>query len=149
MQVEHGTAASVSATNGGSTESSGPHPHTITKVFIAQQYFEGESEDGQEPNFTVATRCPGANLGEAVVQMLKAIASGAQATAVGDSYSFTLEQPPASGFSPSGTATVKGGFVDSLSFSGTSTGTIRIGSVNSAPPVTAPSSATPTNLTCG
>jgi hypothetical protein len=152
MQVEHGQAESASASIGGSPSSSGPFESTITKVFIGDQYYEGDDISGEAPTFTVSSRCPNeSNMAESVVRLLRAIATDGDAESSGsDTYMFRLPEPTQSGLPASGTATVADGFVRSVTLAGTAMGyNVAIDAINTAPSVTAPTSATPSNVTCG
>lgn len=147
QQVEHGQATTASASNGGSAGSSGPFAQTITKVFIGDQYYESDTADGDAPAFASSQRCANdQNAAEAVLRLLRAVAMNTDVQESGDTYTFHI--PDQGGHTPtSGTATLAGGFVRTLTFA-PSTETVTIDAVNSAPPVTAPASSTPTNVSC-
>jgi len=136
------------ASNGGSASSSGPFAQTITKVFIGDQYYEADTPDGGTPTFTSSRRCANdQNAAEAVLRLLRAIAISTDVQISGGTYTFHI--PDQGGNSPtSGTATLTGGFVRTLGFE-PSTETVTINAVNRAPPVTAPASPTPANVSCG
>jgi len=148
QQVEHGQATAASASSGGSASSSGPFAQTITKVFIGDRYYEADTPDGGTAAFTSSQRCANdQNAAEAVLRLLRAIAISTDVQTSGDTYTFHI--PDQGGNTPtSGTATLSGGFVRTLGFA-PSTEAVTIDAVNSAPPVTAPASSTPTNVSCG
>ena len=147
QQVEHGQATTASGSNGGSAASSGPFPQTITKVFIGDRYYEADTADGDTPAFTSSARCAGdQNAAEAVLRLLRAIAISADVQASGDTYTFHIPDQGAS-TPTTGTATLAGGFVRTLGFA-PSTETVTIDAVNNAPPVTAPASSSPANVSC-
>ena len=147
QQVEHGQATTARASNDGSASSSGPFAQTITKVFIGDQYYEADTADGDTPAFTSSQRCANdQNAAEAVLRLLRAIAISTDVQTSGDTYTFHI--PDQGDNTPtSGTATLAGGFVRTLGFA-PSTETVTIDAVNTAPPVTAPVSSTPTNVSC-
>jgi hypothetical protein len=147
QQVEHGQATSASGTNGGPVSSSAPFPQTITKVFVGDRYYEADTADGAIPTFTSTRRCANdQSAPDAVLRLLRAIAASADVQTSGDSYSFRIpdqgENTPTSG-----TATVSGGFVRTLTFT-PSTETVTISDINTAPPVTAPADSTPADQSC-
>jgi hypothetical protein len=147
QQVEHGQATSAGGSSDGSASSSGPFPQTITKVFIGDRYYEADTPDGDTPDFTSSQRCANdQNVAECVLRVLRAIATSADVQASGDTYTFHI--PDQGGTTPtSGTATVAEGYVRTLGFT-PSTETFTIDAVNAAPPITAPASSTPTNVSC-
>ena len=150
-QVERGQASSASGGSGGPGTSSGPYPETITKIFIAERYYEAQTRSGQMPAFHVAQRCPSdQNAADDVLAILRAIATAAVAESSNGTYTFTITKPPAASVPMNGTATLSGGFVRSLSV-GTGTGqpAVTISAVGTAPPVTAPASSTPMSYSCG
>ena len=148
QQFEHGEAQTASATDGGSASSSGPFPQTITKVFIGDRYYEADAPDGQIASFTSAQRCEGdGNGADVVLRMLRAIATSTDVKQSGDTYTFHISDQGAN--TPTdGTATIFGGFVRTLTFTG-ATETVTITAVNGAPPVTEPASLTPVSQSCG
>ena len=148
QQVEHGMASGATATNGGSSSSSGPYAQTITKIFIGDRFFEADTPDGEALAFTVTQRCAtDQNAADVVLRLLWAIAASTDVQESGGTYTFHV--PDQGDNTPTGgSATVSGGFVRTLTFA-PSTETVTIGDVNTAPPVTAPSASTPANQSCG
>jgi hypothetical protein len=147
QQVEHGQATTASASNVGSASSSGPFAQAITKIFIGDRYYEADTANGDTPAFTSSQRCANdQNAAEAVLRLLRAIAISTDVQASGNTYTFHI--PDQGGNAPtSGTATLAGGFVRTLGFA-PSTETVTLDAVNRAPPVTAPASSTPVNVSC-
>jgi len=151
-QVEHGEASTASASSGGTASTSGPYPQTITKLFIGGRYYEASGPAGQAEPFSVSARCPGdTNAGEYVLGILRAIVASSDIHAAGKGLAFTIPKGGAVPFPISGIATVASGFVASISVSPDPgvPPVITIGSVNAAPPVTAPPSATEAQQSCG
>lgn len=149
QQVEHGEATSARATNGGAASSVGPHPSTITKIFVGDRYYEADSGEDNALQFSSSQRCPNdQNTAEFVLRYLRAIALATDVQLDGTTYTFHLKNEADSRLPASGTATIDAGFVRTLSVA-PSVQTVTIASINSAPPVTAPASSTPTNVTCG
>lgn len=148
QQVEHGQGSSAASTYGGSVVSSGPYDVTTTKILIGDRYYEASTPDGQLPQFTVTSRCASdRSAADFVTRLLRAIATSGEAGGSGDTFTFRI--PSGDNSMPtSGIATVSGGYVSKLTFSGWSQA-ITIGAVNSAPPVTAPGSASAVERTCG
>jgi len=152
QQVEHGQASAVSSSSGGTTGStSGPFGETITKVFVSGHFYEADTPAGQTPVYPVSARCVGQrNAADYVLGILRALATSSDIQASGDRFAFHIPRNVAVPFPIRGTATVRSGFVDSISVSpGSNTPpAMTIGSINAAPPVTAPRSSTPSNSTC-
>ena len=147
QQVEHGQATAASASNGGATTSSGPFAQTITKIFIGDQYYEADTADGDSPAFTSSQRCANdENAADAVLRLLRAIATSTDIQKSGDTYTFRIPDQ-GNNTRTSGTATLAGGYVRTLRFA-PSTEIVTIDAVNNAPPVTAPAASTPANVSC-
>lgn len=147
QQVEHGQGSSASASNrGGPPSSAGPFAVTITKIFIGDRHYEADSAGGDPRSFTVAARCANeGNVAEYVLRVLRAMTRSSYVGRSGDRYTFRLAQEATPGMPRGGIATILNGFVQSLNLESAA---VTIGSVNRAPPVSAPSSSTPTNVTC-
>jgi len=109
--------------------------------------YEADTPDGGTPAFTSSKRCANdQNAAEAVLRLLRSIAISTDVQASGGTYTFHI--PDQGGNTPtSGTATLSGGFVRTLGFA-PSPEAVTIDAVNSAPPVTAPASSTPANVSC-
>lgn len=150
QQVEHGLASTATASGDSTSATSGTFPQTITKVFIGDRYYEADGPDGQVVPFTVAERCKNdQNAAEYVLRILRAIATSGDGESSGSEY--TVHIPDQGGTLPTaGTVTISEGFVQTLTFAPGQPGpAVTIGSINNAPPVTAPASSTPTNYSCG
>jgi hypothetical protein len=153
-QVEHGQAEGVSASSDGSSTTSGPHPETITKRFIGDRYYEASGPDGATPDFTVATLGPDcakySGLAETVVHALGDIAAGAKTARVsGDTFTFTTPSRADPSKTLKGTVTASGGWVTAITFDSTTRiPAVTIGSVNRAPPIEVPASASPSTYSC-
>ena len=151
QQVEHGQGSASSSSSGGSVSSSGPYAETITKVFIGDRYYEGDSPTGQTPTFSVSQRCAGdTNAAEYVLGILGAMAKSGNIGASGAGFAFQIPKGGAVPFALTGTATVAGGYVKTINLSPGAgrPPAITIASIGAAPPVTAPAFATPGNMSC-
>jgi hypothetical protein len=150
-QVEHGQASAASSSSGGAASTSGPYAETITKVFIGDHYYEGDSPTGHTPAFSVSQRCAGdTNAAEDVLGILGAMATSDNIRASGDGFAFQIPKGGAVPYPLSGIATVSSGHVKAINLNpGAGTApAITIGSIDHAPPVTAPASATPATMSC-
>jgi len=150
-QVEHGQASASSSSSGGTASTSGPYAETITKVFIGDHYYEGDSPTGQTPTFSVSQRCASdTNAAQYVLGILGAMATSGDIRASGGGFSFQIPKGSAVSFPLSGTATVAAGYVKTINLNpgAGAAPAISIGSIDAAPPVTAPPLATPATMSC-
>ncbi len=153
QQVEHGEGQSASASGSGSPVASASVGTTITKVFIGDRYYEASTNDGDTPVFYVAPIPPSCsadqNVAQAVLRVLRAIAtSGTVDTGVAG-FTYRPSAAGQAGELATGTATIDYGFIQTLTFDLASrTYLVTIGSINSAPSVTAPDAALPMTLSC-
>jgi hypothetical protein len=152
QQVQHGDVSRSSSSNGGTEVTSGPFPETITEVLIGGRYYEADTIAGATPAFRVAQQCKtdSNTVATYVLDVLRAIASSGTAQASGSTYTFRIQKKVSLLVPTTGMATVRDGFVRTLSFNPrASAGVVTIGSINSAPPVTAPASSRPMTRSCG
>ena len=152
QQVEHGEASSSSSSSNGPTSTSGTFAETITKVFIADREYESSGPLGQPEPFSVSARCPGdSNVAEYVLGILRAIAVSARVTPEpGGGFAFSIPKGGAVLFPIDGVATIASGYVATIDVN-PGTGNppvITIGSVDSAPPVTTPTSSRAAQMSC-
>jgi hypothetical protein len=151
QQVEHGQSSSASSSSGGAASTSGPYPATITKVFIGDRYYEGDSPTGERPTFSVSNRCAGeTNAADYVLGILGAMATSGDIHASGVGFAFKIPKGGAVPFPLSGIATVAGGYVQTINLNpgGGTPPAITVSSIDAAPPVTAPPSPTPATVSC-
>lgn len=121
-------------------------------IFIGDRYYEADNPPGETPQFSVASRspCNTSTAASAMLSLLRSMATSARATKTADGYHFEVPAEKVANrlAANSGTATIQDGYIGTVTFvPGSSTGWT-ITAINQAPPVTAPSSATPMNESC-
>ena len=151
QQVEHGEASATTSSDSSTANSPGPHPETITKVFLADRYYEADSATGQPATFSVSQRCPGqANAAEYVLGILRAMATTPDIHRSGGGFAFQIPKADAVPFPVAGTATVAAGYVRTINLNPGAgmPPAINISSIDASPPVTAPAAASPSTMSC-
>jgi len=150
-QVEHGQGSAASSSSSRTASTSGAYAETITKIFIGDRYYEGDSPTGQAPTFSVSQRCAGdTNAAEYVLGILGAMATSGNVRASGGGFAFRIPKGGAVPFALGGTATIAAGYVKTINLN-PGAGTppaITVASIDAAPPVTAPAAATPATTSC-
>lgn len=157
-QVEHGqttssgSSASDTANGSGTATSQATSPEVITKIFIGDRYYEADNPPGETPQFSVASRspCNTSTAASAMLSLLRSMATSATATRTADGYQFEVPAERVGNrlAANSGTATIRDGYIGTVTFVARSSIGWTITAVNQAPPVTAPPSATSMNESC-
>ena len=154
LQLEHGVGSSAKSQSVGTvTSSPSPtYPTTLTKIFVGDKYYESDTVEGHSDPFSVTTRCGrDDNAGEFIIDLLREIAAHGRLTGAGDTFTFQLPHQNGSALPSTGTVTINGGYVSRITIPTKpvpAPTTWTITSINSAPPVTAPVSASPMTMTC-
>lgn len=156
-QVEPGqtttSGSSTSDTAGsGTTTTQATSPEVITKISIGDRYYEADNPPGETPRFSVASRspCNTSTAASAMLSLLRSMATSGTATETANGYHFEVPAEKVGNRvgANSGTATIQDGYIRTVTFVPESSIGWTITAVNQAPPVTAPSSATPMHESC-